>query len=503
MGPSGSGKSTLMHCLAGLDIPTSGSVRVGAAELRGLSDRALTLLRRRHVGFVFQSFNLLPTLTAEQNIKLPLDLAGLAPEPAWWDQVIGRLGLSGRLGHRPSELSGGQQQRVACARALITRPDVIFADEPTGNKNVSAIVAGPESENPPGQYGGPTVPASVLDRVRAADGVAAAAGRLTGPATLLGTDGKPIGDGLGINVPSDPALRGFSLVSGHLPATADQVDVDRATAADERFRLGQQVRVVSRAGVVRSFLLVGTIDLGVNPQIGNDSVTAFETPVAFAVTGQPGYGLIVARAGPGVSQAALAARLAGLSPRYQVQTGSQFATEEADSAAHVGRQLTTGLLIFAMVAVVVACIVVSALAPVAVLSSQAPGAAAFGPAKVGWLRVTVVGVSAGVAMVLTVNGMGHVGGSAGFADIAAGGCVSFVAVLALGPLIAPPVISWLSLGLLSLGSLGLGRWALVRAALGGDLARDWEPRCGWLRPTRGAILTGWPPPRRHSPSASP
>jgi hypothetical protein len=122
---------------------------------------------------------------------------------------------------------------------------------------------------------------------------------------------------------------------------------------------------------------------------------------------------------------------------------------------------------------------------------------------VGWLRVTVVGVSAGVAMVLTVNGMGHVGGSAGFADIAAGGCVSFVAVLALGPLIAPPVISWLSLGLLSLGSLGLGRWALVRAALGGDLARDWEPRCGWLRPTRGAILTGWPPPRRHSPSASP
>jgi putative ABC transport system ATP-binding protein len=133
MGPSGSGKSTLMHCLAGLDIPTSGSVRVGAAELRGLSDRALTLLRRRHVGFVFQSFNLLPTLTAEQNIKLPLDLAGLAPEPAWWDQVIGRLGLSGRLGHRPSELSGGQQQRVACARALITRPDVIFADEPTGN----------------------------------------------------------------------------------------------------------------------------------------------------------------------------------------------------------------------------------------------------------------------------------------------------------------------------------------------------------------------------------
>jgi putative ABC transport system ATP-binding protein len=133
MGPSGSGKSTLMHCLAGLDTPTSGSVRIGAAELSGLSDRALTLLRRSRVGFVFQSFNLLPALTAEQNIRLPLDLAGRRQEPDWWDQVIGRLGLADRLGHRPSELSGGQQQRVACARALITRPDVVFADEPTGN----------------------------------------------------------------------------------------------------------------------------------------------------------------------------------------------------------------------------------------------------------------------------------------------------------------------------------------------------------------------------------
>jgi len=133
MGPSGSGKSTLMHCLAGLDTPTSGSVRIGQAELSGLSDRALTRLRRSHVGFVFQSFNLLPALTAEQNIRLPLDLAGRLPDPGWWDRVINRLDLSGRLRHQPSELSGGQQQRVACARALITRPDVIFADEPTGN----------------------------------------------------------------------------------------------------------------------------------------------------------------------------------------------------------------------------------------------------------------------------------------------------------------------------------------------------------------------------------
>ena len=133
MGPSGSGKSTLMHCLAGLEEATAGSVRIGDTELSGLTDKQLTLLRRQRVGFVFQSFNLLPTLTAAQNIRLPLDLAGIRPEPHWWDKVIGSLGLAGRLSHRPSELSGGQQQRVACARALISRPDVVFADEPTGN----------------------------------------------------------------------------------------------------------------------------------------------------------------------------------------------------------------------------------------------------------------------------------------------------------------------------------------------------------------------------------
>jgi putative ABC transport system ATP-binding protein len=133
MGPSGSGKSTLMHCLAGLDTPTSGSVRIGDTEISGLGDRALTVLRRRRVGFVFQSFNLLPALTAEQNIRLPAELAGRKPDPAWWDRVITSLDLADRLRHRPSQMSGGQQQRVACARALITRPDVIFADEPTGN----------------------------------------------------------------------------------------------------------------------------------------------------------------------------------------------------------------------------------------------------------------------------------------------------------------------------------------------------------------------------------
>ena len=133
MGPSGSGKSTLMHCLAGLDTVTSGSVLVGDTQISGLADRELTLFRRDHVGFIFQSFNLLPALTAEQNIRLPLELAGRQPDPRWFQEVVGVLGLGDRLGHRPSELSGGQQQRVACARALMSRPDVIFADEPTGN----------------------------------------------------------------------------------------------------------------------------------------------------------------------------------------------------------------------------------------------------------------------------------------------------------------------------------------------------------------------------------
>jgi putative ABC transport system ATP-binding protein len=133
MGPSGSGKSTLLHCLAGLDTATSGRVRIGEAELGGLSDGRLTRLRREAVGFVFQSFNLLPTLSAADNILLPLRLAGTRPDQAWLDRVIDLLGLADRMHHRPNQLSGGQQQRVACARALITRPKVIFADEPTGN----------------------------------------------------------------------------------------------------------------------------------------------------------------------------------------------------------------------------------------------------------------------------------------------------------------------------------------------------------------------------------
>ncbi len=133
MGPSGSGKSTLMHCLAGLDTVTRGTIHIGDVQVTGLKDAGLTELRRDKVGFIFQQFNLLPTLTAEENILLPLAIAGRKPDPQWFDTVVGIVQLGDRLGHRPSQLSGGQQQRVAVARALLSRPEVVFADEPTGN----------------------------------------------------------------------------------------------------------------------------------------------------------------------------------------------------------------------------------------------------------------------------------------------------------------------------------------------------------------------------------
>jgi len=144
MGPSGSGKSTLMHCLAGLDSPTSGTVVVGGTEISALPERRLTKLRRTEIGFVFQAFNLVPTLTALENITLPLDIARRKVDRAYLDEVVEAVGLGDRLTHRPSELSGGQQQRVACARALVSRPSVVFADEPTGNldSNSSAEVLG-------------------------------------------------------------------------------------------------------------------------------------------------------------------------------------------------------------------------------------------------------------------------------------------------------------------------------------------------------------------------
>ncbi len=138
MGPSGSGKSTLMHCLAALDSPSSGEVYVGDTSLSGLGDKGLTALRRDRIGFVFQAYNLVPTLSAEENIALPLAIAGRKPEPDWFDTVIDTVDLRDRLSHRPNEMSGGQQQRVACARALVSRPEIVFADEPTGNLDSQA-----------------------------------------------------------------------------------------------------------------------------------------------------------------------------------------------------------------------------------------------------------------------------------------------------------------------------------------------------------------------------
>ena len=138
MGPSGSGKSTLMHCMAALDTATEGEVFIGEQSLTGLSDKALTALRRDKIGFVFQQFNLVPTLTAHENIVLPLGIAGRNPDSDWYDTVVDAVGLRDRLSHKPTELSGGQQQRVASARALLSRPDIVFADEPTGNLDSTA-----------------------------------------------------------------------------------------------------------------------------------------------------------------------------------------------------------------------------------------------------------------------------------------------------------------------------------------------------------------------------
>ena len=138
MGPSGSGKSTLLHCMAGLDRATLGQAFIGGQDIGQLDDTGITRLRRDRIGFIFQSFNLVPTLTAAENITLPLDLAGTKVDREWFDDIVGRLGIGDRLDHQPSEMSGGQQQRVACARALITRPELIFADEPTGNLDSNA-----------------------------------------------------------------------------------------------------------------------------------------------------------------------------------------------------------------------------------------------------------------------------------------------------------------------------------------------------------------------------
>jgi putative ABC transport system permease protein len=235
-----------------------------------------------------------------------------------------------------------------------------------GAKNVDAAVTPRTSSdnNQPGSSDNPSVPASVLAQVSSVPGVASAAGRLVGQAALLSGSGKVIDNGgwpgLGVNVPADPALRGFTVASGHFPESADQVAVDKTTAADQDFRLGQMVRVVDHGGRVRAFRLVGTVDLGVNNGFGNSTVTAFETATALSVTGRPGYDQIVVRAAAGVSQTALTARIGALPgvSGYKVQTGAQLATAEAKSAGADIRTLSQAILAFAIIALVVACIVI-------------------------------------------------------------------------------------------------------------------------------------------------
>jgi putative ABC transport system permease protein len=402
-----------------------------------------------------------------------------------------------------------------------------------GARNVSVAVASKKSGDPPGQIGGRVLPATALAAVRAVPGVAAAAGRLGGPASLLGRNGKLLGAGFGINV---TALNPFTVVSGHLPGQPDEVDVDSSTAADEHFRLGQALRVVDSAGRIRTFYLAGTINLGVSSEFGDASVTAFQTAAAVAVTGQHGDNLIVASADPGVSSATLAARVsARLSGQGdEVITGAELATDEANSTAHVSKVLTTGLLIFAMISLMVACIVVYntfniliaqrsrelalqrcvgasrrqvfgsmlaesgltglaasvagvaagiavswgllhvvsthpplVISPSAVIIALATGlavtmaasvlpalaatrvaplaalAVAAEPAvtaRIGWRRVAVAAGSVATGAGLTYAGV-QLGSGNGLVGLAAGGCLCFVALLALGPLIAPPVIT--------------------------------------------------------------
>ena len=414
-----------------------------------------------------------------------------------------------------------------------------------GAKNVDAAVTPHSSSNMQlGTDDYPSVPASVLAKVSSVPGVASAAGRLIGQAPLLNDSGKVILNGqlpgFGINLTADPALRGFTVASGHAPESADQVAVDKATAADEHFRLGQIVRVVNHGGRVSAFHLVGTVDLGVDHQFGNSTVTVFETATAFSVTGRPGYDQIVARAEAGVSQAALTARIGALPGMsgYVVQNGAAFATAEADSAGANTSALTTGILAFAIIALVVACIVIyntftilvtqrgrelalercvgatrrqvfgamlleslivgliasaagvigglglgwvlqrvfngfgaglpsgplvltpltavigmvtgvavtmvasvlparsaTRVAPVAALGSQyeQPDSR-----RIGWIRVAVAAIIAGAGLIITYEGTRN----AQFIEITIGGLLCFVGVLALGPLIVPPMIAF-------------------------------------------------------------
>lgn len=413
-------------------------------------------------------------------------------------------------------------------------------------RNVDVAITPPSfGKTRTGAQDAPSIPAPDLADVRSVAGVAAADGRVVGPAPLIGPDGKVIRNGTqpgyGVNIASDAALRGFTVASGTLPTRSGEVAVDDATASTQHFKLGQTIRVVDHNGVVRGFRLTATIDLGADKELAGATVAAFTTADAVSVTGRLGYEMIVARAASGVSQAALVSRVRALPAMsgQTVETGSQLATTESDAATHFTQQFTTAVLVFALIALAVACVVIyntftiliaqrsrelalmrcvgaskrqvftgmlaeslvtgivasvaglalgvglgwamqrlfaafGAAVPtgsvvltlgtaleslgVGVLVTAAAAAlparsatsvrpvAALGSAsadvvtrKVGWSRVATGIVFAAIGILVTAQGTGRVNGTGGFVMIAAGGCLCFVAVLAFGPLIVPPL----------------------------------------------------------------
>jgi ABC-type lipoprotein export system ATPase subunit len=363
MGPSGSGKSTLMHLLAGLDSPTSGEVWLGGSRLAGLDDTELTRLRRKRVGFVFQSFNLLPVLSAQENIVMPLRIAGAEIDRDWLERLLINVGLQDRRHHRPSELSGGQQQRVALARALMTKPAVIFADEPTGNldsvsgevilrmlrravdelgQTIVIVTHDPrgfprpvhqrlregrrDRLGPPGHDLAPqrpaSMPVSLVRRIRALPGVAEAQGQISDIATIVGRNGKVISSSaspsLAISNLTAP-FGGLRFVQGGRPAGPHEVALDQATAAPQGYHVGDLVPIVTGQPVQR-FRISGLVRLG-GASLGGATFAVFSLPTARALFDKPRkVDLIYVAAARGTTPAALVRQIRPLLP-----TSSLFA----------------------------------------------------------------------------------------------------------------------------------------------------------------------------------
>ncbi len=481
MGPSGSGKSTLMHCLAGLDRPTSGTVVIDGVDLADLDDAELTELRRDNVGFVFQFFNLLPVLDARENILLPLKLAGRDPDQALFDRLVAAIGISDRLDHRPAELSGGQQQRVAIARALMSEPAVVFADEPTGNldSHASEEVLGllrtrGRRARPDGGHGhprgrgrrgrrpgagpgrrphrprrslrergadprsdeagrlmgaialrnlserklrtvltslaivlgvmmvagtyvltdtidrsfdriftqsnegvdavvsskqaietfddsAPAFPEGVLKQVRAVDGVEYAEGSIADQQlSIIGSDGKPRGGngapslGFSVAVPYSDRFDPLTYEQGGPPRNNDEVVIDKASADDEGFAVGDQVTLAGRGGTA-TFTLSGIATLGDAESLGGATFSVLTLPEAQKLTGKEGkLDQVEVAADPDTSPEQLAANLkAALPGDFDVKTGAQETQSQRDDISEFTSFIKTALLIFAGVALFV------------------------------------------------------------------------------------------------------------------------------------------------------